>query len=105
MGLWGAVTVATSGAVTLRSPMVSTNFVDDTLANADLKVGATVANTSGAPVRGTLRGSIAGLAQPISFELPLTLAGHETRESEGCRGFEGRSSRRMVALWLGRSAP
>lgn len=82
MGLWGAVTVATSGAVTVRSPMVSTAFTDDTLNAADLTVRATVANATDAAVSGTLRGSIAGLAKPIALELPLTLAAHETREIE-----------------------
>lgn len=82
MGLWGAVTVATSGAVTVRSPMVSTAFTDGSLRTAALTVRATVSNATDAPVRGTLRGSITGLAKPISIEVPLNLAAHETREIE-----------------------
>ena len=80
MGLWGAVTVATTGAVTVRSPMVSTHFQDDTLAAADLTVRALLTNASDAPVGGTLRGTISGLGQPLDFALPMQLREHETRE-------------------------
>ncbi len=80
MGLWGAVTLLQSGPVTLRSPMVETHFADDSLESADLTVRALVANASETPIRGTLHGSVAGLAKPLSFALPISLAAHESRE-------------------------
>jgi exo-1,4-beta-D-glucosaminidase len=80
MGLWGGVTVLRSGAVTVRSPMVETHFSDDSLSSANLTVRAMVANSTDADVIGALRGSIAGLAKPLTFSFPLALAAHETRE-------------------------
>ncbi len=43
MGLWGAVNLVATGAVTVRSPMAVTHFEDDTLTTADLTVYAELA--------------------------------------------------------------
>jgi exo-1,4-beta-D-glucosaminidase len=86
MGLWGAVTLVRSGSVTVRSPMVTTHFVDDSLSAADLTVRALVANATDEPVHGTLQGSISGLSagsgKTVKISLPVELAAHETREVE-----------------------
>ena len=50
MGLWREVSLVTTGPVTVRNPAVSTHFVDDTLAEADLRVVADVANQDDDPV-------------------------------------------------------
>ena len=79
MGLWGEVTLATSGTVTVRSPMVTTHFTNDTLAAADLTVTAQVANTSDATITGIIQATITGTNTPIAFRLPITLAAGESR--------------------------
>ena len=75
MGLWGAVDLVTSGAVTLRSPMAITHFENAELATADLTVYAEMHNSTGAPVKGVVTGSAAG----VQFEQPIELAAHEDR--------------------------
>ncbi len=80
MGLWGGVTVLTSGAVTIRSPMVSTHFRDDSLRSADLTVRAVLTNATEVAVRGTVQGMVTGLVQPLRFLMPVNLAAHEVRE-------------------------
>ena len=46
MGLWGAVNLVSTGAVTVRSPMAVTHFPDSTLASADLTVYAELHNAT-----------------------------------------------------------
>lgn len=75
MGLWGAVDLVTSGAVTLRSPMAVTHFENAELATADLTVYAELHNSTGATVKGVVTGSAAG----VQFEQPIELAAHEDR--------------------------
>ncbi|HTW82061.1 MAG TPA: beta galactosidase jelly roll domain-containing protein [Terracidiphilus sp.] len=75
MGLWGAVDVETTGAVTVRSPMVATHFENDSLNVADLTVYAELHNASGHSVKGVVSGSAAG----VKFEQPVELAPNEDR--------------------------
>jgi exo-1,4-beta-D-glucosaminidase len=75
MGLWGAVDLLTTGAVTVRSPMVATHFRDDTLSSADLTVYAELHNAADHPVKGQVSGSAAGVRIVQSVEL----APHEDR--------------------------
>lgn len=75
MGLWGAVDLVTSGAVTLRSPMAITHFHDSSLTSADLTLYAELHNATGHPVKGVVAGSAAG----VHFEQPVELAAHEDR--------------------------
>ncbi|HLY42088.1 MAG TPA: beta galactosidase jelly roll domain-containing protein [Terracidiphilus sp.] len=75
MGLWGPVSLVTTGAVTLRSPMAVTHFEDDTLAVADLTVYAELHNAADHAIKGVVAGTAAG----ARFEQPVELAAHEDR--------------------------
>jgi exo-1,4-beta-D-glucosaminidase len=76
MGLWGAVDLTTTGAVTLRSPMATTHFGDGTLDVADLTIYAELHNATDKPIKGVVTGTAAG----VPFEQPVELAAHEDRE-------------------------
>jgi exo-1,4-beta-D-glucosaminidase len=75
MGLWGAVDLVATGAVTLRSPLAVTHFRNDTLDAADLTVYAELHNATDHAVKGVVAGSAAG----VRFEQPVELAPHEDR--------------------------
>ena len=75
MGLWGAVDLATTGPVAVRSPMAATHFEDDTLAIADLTVVAELENATDRAVKGVVSGTAAG----VDFAQPVELAAHEDR--------------------------
>jgi len=75
MGLWGAVDLVTTGAVTLRSPLAVTHFHDSTLSSAELTVYAELHNGSDRAVKGVVEGTAAG----VKFEQPVELAAHEDR--------------------------
>jgi exo-1,4-beta-D-glucosaminidase len=75
MGLWGAVNLVTTGAVTLQSPMAVTHFTDTSLNSADLTLYAELHNATGHPVKGVVSGTVAG----VNFEKPVELAAHEDR--------------------------
>jgi exo-1,4-beta-D-glucosaminidase len=75
MGLWGAVDLETTGAVTVRSPMAVTHFADATLARAELTIFAELENATDHAVKGIASGSAAG----VRFEQPVELAAHEDR--------------------------
>ena len=75
MGLWGAVDLVTTGAVTLRSPLAVTHFSDSALGSADLTVYAELHNATDHAVKGLVAGSAAG----VRFEQPVELAPHEDR--------------------------
>ena len=75
MGLWGGVDLITTGAVTLRSPMVVTHFQDDSLSIADLTIYAELHNATDKPVKGDLSGSAAG----VNFTQSVELAAGEDR--------------------------
>lgn len=76
MGLWGAVDLVASGAVTLRSPLAVTHFTGPALDAADLTVYAELHNATDHAVKGMATGSAAG----VHFEQPVELAPHENRE-------------------------
>ena len=80
MGLWGEVSLATSGPVTVRSPFVATRFQDDSLAAADLTVSALLQNRTDHAVRGQVEVRIAGLREPVLIKVPASLAPNEQRE-------------------------
>ncbi|WP_263351644.1 glycoside hydrolase family 2 protein [Acidicapsa acidisoli] len=75
MGLWGAVDLVTTGAVTVRSPMAVTHFPDDSLNTAEVTVYAELHNAADHPVKGQVAGSAAG----VRFEQPVELSPHEDR--------------------------
>jgi exo-1,4-beta-D-glucosaminidase len=75
MGLWGAVDLVTTGAVTLRSPLAVTHFTDATLTTAELTVYAELHNASDRAVKGVVQGTAAG----AKFEQPVELAAHEDK--------------------------
>jgi exo-1,4-beta-D-glucosaminidase len=75
MGLWGGVSLVTTGAVSLRSPMAVTHFEDETLAIADLTVYAELHNGADQAVKGVVSGTAAG----VRIEQPVELAAHEDR--------------------------
>jgi exo-1,4-beta-D-glucosaminidase len=75
MGLWGEVSLVTTGPVTVGSPMAVTHFADESLATADLTIYAEVHNATAHDVKGVVSGSAAG----IHFEQAVQLAGHEDR--------------------------
>ena len=75
MGLWGAVDLIQTGAVTVQSPLVVTRFPDADLALADLTVYAELHNATAA----TVKGVVSGMAAGIHFQEPVQLAPHEDR--------------------------
>ncbi len=75
MGLWGDVDLIETGAVTLRSPLAVTHFTDSSLATADLTVYAELHNSADHAVKGTVRGTAAG----IHFEQPVELGANEDK--------------------------
>ena len=75
MGLWGEVTLVTSGPVTVRSPLAVTHFPDESLTTADLTIYAELHNATAHEVKGVVSGSAAG----IHFEQPVKLTAHEDR--------------------------
>lgn len=74
LGLWRGVSLVTSGPVTVRNPSVSTRFADDTLAEADLRVVADIANQDDNPV--TARVTIA--IGPIHLAQQVVLGAKES---------------------------
>jgi exo-1,4-beta-D-glucosaminidase len=75
MGLWGAVSLMTTGPVTVRSPEAVTHFPEGKLDIAELTVYAEVHNSTGGPVKGVVSGSVAG----EHVEQTVELAAHEDR--------------------------
>jgi exo-1,4-beta-D-glucosaminidase len=75
MGLWGPVSLITSGPVAVRSPMATTHFTDASLKTAELTIRTEVSNTTDHPVEGQLEGTVAGIA----ISQPVRLAAGEER--------------------------
>jgi len=61
MGLWGGVTLVSTGPVSLRSPLAVTHFPDASLHEADLNVYAELHNATDKPVHGRVSGTVAGV--------------------------------------------
>ena len=74
MGLWRPVYLTFSGAVSVRYPMVSTHFTDDSLATAELSVAGDLQNASDQPVSGTLEATLEGIG---TVQQQVTLAANE----------------------------
>src|SRR5277367_2141480 len=79
MGLWQEVVLSASGPVAVRHATVETKLDLPPTDRAHLTVRAEVQNSSNAPVRGTLRGQIAGAAAPIEFSQSVELKAGERR--------------------------
>ncbi|WP_260736490.1 glycosyl hydrolase 2 galactose-binding domain-containing protein [Tunturiibacter lichenicola] len=75
MGLWGAVTLVTSGPVAVRSPMATSHFLDASLKTVELTVRAEVTNSTDHTTKGRLEGNVAGVA----ISQPVTLDAGETK--------------------------
>ena len=75
MGLWGPVTLITSGPVVVRSPMATSHFLDPSLKTVELTVRAEVNNTTDHSTKGRLEGTVAGVA----ISQPVTLDAGETK--------------------------
>ena len=76
MGLTGEVTLATSGPVTLRSPMATTHLLNNDGTNAELTVYVNVRNRSVREVSGVVSGNVAGIA----IRQNISLKGGEERK-------------------------
>ena len=76
MGLTGAVDLVTTGAVTVRSPLAVTHFLNQALDTASLTVYAELHNASDHAIKGLVSGVAAG----VRFEQPVELTPHEDRE-------------------------
>jgi exo-1,4-beta-D-glucosaminidase len=75
MGLWGPVSLDTSGPVSVRSPMVATHFQGPSLREADLTVYGELHNATENAVHGVVAGTVAG----IRVEQDIDLAPHENK--------------------------
>jgi len=75
MGLWGPVSLMTSGPVSVRSPMVATHFPDASLKEADLTVYGELLNATDHPVQGIVSATVAN----IRVEQPVDLAPNEDK--------------------------
>src|SRR5258708_5346550 len=80
MGLWQEVILSTSGPVAVRHPFVETKLDLPKAEIAHLTVRAFADNSSAEPVKGTLRGKIAGGGLSIDFSQDVELAGNEAKE-------------------------
>jgi exo-1,4-beta-D-glucosaminidase len=79
MGLWQEVVLSASGPVTVRHPAVETKLDLPATDKAHLTVRAELQNSSGAPVKGTLRGKILGAGAPIEISQSVELSAGEHR--------------------------
>jgi exo-1,4-beta-D-glucosaminidase len=69
MGLWGGVTLTSTGPVTLRSPLAVTHFPDTTLQQADLTIYAELHNATDKPVHGNITGTVSGVRIEQTIDL------------------------------------
>ncbi|HJW99311.1 MAG TPA: beta galactosidase jelly roll domain-containing protein [Terriglobales bacterium] len=71
MGLWRPVYITLSGPVSVRHPMVSTHFPDDSLKTAELTVTAELQNAGAEQVSGTVEAVLEGIG---TVQQQVTLA-------------------------------
>jgi exo-1,4-beta-D-glucosaminidase len=76
MGLWREVYLTASGPVALRYPAVVSKLNPPTNDSAQLTVTTQLKNAVDHPVKGTLKGQI----ENVSFEQPVELAAHESKD-------------------------
>ena len=77
MGIWQDVWLEFTGSVDIRNPFVVTDLPLPETNRATLAVSAELVNATAAPVKGVLRGSIAGT--DVHFTQPVELAANETK--------------------------
>lgn len=70
MGLWGPVSLRTSGPVSVRSPMAATHFTDASLHEADLTVYGELRNATDKPIHGTAIATIGEVRVQQAVDLP-----------------------------------
>lgn len=75
MGLWGAVDLMATSAVTIKSPAAFTHFADGSRERPELTVYAELHNAADRPVSGIVSVTAAG----ARFEQTVELAAHEDR--------------------------
>ncbi len=75
MGLWGDVSLSTSGPVSVRNPFIMTHFPKRSLQEADLTILADLHNASNRPVAGTVQASL----DRINVQANVSLAPAESR--------------------------
>ncbi len=75
-GIWQKVFLSATGPVLVKDPLVTTDLPLPKTDSTDIGVKATVENVSDKPVKGTLQGTIEGIA----FEKAVELAPHSTQE-------------------------
>ena len=75
MGLWGPVSLITTGPVSVRSPLAKTQFTDASLQEADLTVYGELHNASDRAVHGIVTGTVAG----VRIEQSIDLAANESK--------------------------
>ena len=75
MGLWGPVSLVTSGPVSVRSPMAATHLPDDSLKEADLTVYGELRNATAHAVHGIVAATVAN----VRVEQSVDLAPHEDK--------------------------
>jgi exo-1,4-beta-D-glucosaminidase len=80
MGLWQEVVLSTTGPVAVRHPFVATKLDLPRGELAHLTVRAFVSNVTPEPVRGVLRGKIAGAGLSLDFSQDMELAANESKE-------------------------
>jgi exo-1,4-beta-D-glucosaminidase len=80
MGLWQEVVISTSGPVALRHPFVEAKLDLPKAELAHLTVHAYANNSTGTPVKGTLRGKITGGGLAVDFSQDVELAANESKE-------------------------
>ncbi|HUB34656.1 MAG TPA: hypothetical protein VMA31_16585, partial [Bryobacteraceae bacterium] len=68
-GIWGDVTLATTGAVTIENPSVTTTLPLPDTSRAEVAISATLRNSGAQTVTGTLRGHFGDIA----FETPVSI--------------------------------
>ncbi len=69
MGLWGDVDLATSGPVSVRSPLVVTHLPDASGGIAELTAYAELHNASARSIQGNVNATVAGVALKQAIEL------------------------------------
>jgi len=74
-GIWGDVSITSTGAVTIENPFVRTTLPLPDTSTADVSVEVTLVNHDARPVAGRLRGRFGESA----FETPVQLAASETK--------------------------
>jgi hypothetical protein len=74
-GIWQRVFLSSSGPVTVKNPLVTTDLPLPSTDSSDVMVQATVENVTDKPVNGELQGTI----ESITFSRPVQLAPHTTQ--------------------------